>query len=263
MSATLPRDIGRELAALRERAYGPDADIAMDPGATARLAELEALVREGEISAARQSKTDDTADTPLTTSGGGVLSGADGAGAGDNPSLGTETSAEEPLLPPPAAAWWRHPGVFGAAGLALAVGLGLGLALPAVWTDRPDFIAGVDRDAPVDPTEAWIRQAERALDVDAGNLRQYEQVQGVTMWTGTNAVGARCLIVAWGELWGNGSCTPAPLDPVVDFRVNPDIPMPLAAPLDEGGVVRFVARGDVVEIWVREPTDTGSDLSAS
>ena len=74
-------------------------------------------------SAARQSKTDDTADTPLTTSGGGVLSGADGAGACDNPSLGTETSAEEPLLPPPAAAWWRHPGVFGAAGLALAVGL--------------------------------------------------------------------------------------------------------------------------------------------
>ena len=126
-----------------------------------------------------------------------------------------------------------------------------------------NFIAGVDRDAPVDPTEAWIRQAERALDVDAGNLRQYEQVQGVTMWTGTNAVGARCIIVAWGELWGNGSCTPAPLDPVVDFRVNPDIPMPLAAPLDEGGVVRFVARGDVVEIWVREPTDTGSDLSAS
>jgi len=45
--------------------------------------------------------------------------------------------------------------------------------------------------------------------------------------------------------------------------VNPDIPMPLAAPLDEGGVVRFVARGDVVEIWVREPAESGPDVSDS
>lgn len=153
--------------------------------------------------------------------------------------------------------------MFLVAGIALAVGVALGLALPAVWTARPDIIAAIDRDAPVDPTEAWIRQAERVLEIDPASLQQYEQVEGVTMWTGENAVGARCLIVAWGELWGNGSCAPDPLDPVVDFRVNPDIPMPLAAPLAEGGVVRFVARGDVVEVWVREPADRGPEVRGS
>jgi len=259
MSATLPTDLGRELAALRERAYGPGADIATDPQAAARLAELEALVRGADPQASSEETADtDTATGPVPSAAGGTLAASDA-----NASAGNDPQSSEPLLPTPRSAWWRHPGVFLAAGAALAVGLGLGLALPAVWTARPDIIAAIDPDAPVDPTEAWIRQAERALEVDAGTLQQYEQVQGVTMWTGTNAAGARCLIVVWGELWGNGSCAPDPLDPVVDFRVNPDIPMPLAAPLDEGGVVRFVARGDVVEIWVREPAESGPDVSDS
>ncbi len=250
MSATLPRDLRRELEALRERAYGPRADIATDPDAAARLTELEELSRRGDEQGPGESPI---TDADVRADPDGPLPGPEG----------TEPASVTPVLPVPRVIWWRHPGAVLTVGAALAVGLVAGLTLPVLWTSRPDIVAALDRDALVDPTEAWIRQAERALDVDPGTLQQYEQVEGVTMWTGASADGARCLIVVWGELWGNGSCAPDPLDPVVDFRVNPDIPMPLASSLEDGGVVRFVARGDVVEIWVREPAGRGPELNDS
>lgn len=245
----MPPDLGRELAALRARAYGPDADIDADPAASARLAELEEL--------ARPRPAAPEAD---------ALSAAPAAAAAEEVDEVPEGIADAAAAREPARdhrRWWRDWRVGAVGAAALAVGLAVGLGIPPLATPQPNYTVALDPDAPVDPTEAWILQAQRALDVLPGSLRQYEQIEGVTMWTGENSVGSRCLIVVWGELWGNGGCAPGGLDPIVDFRSNPDIPMPLAATLDPGSLVRFIARGDVVEIWIREPAADSAALPVS
>lgn len=262
MSATLPAELRRELARLRERAYGPDADIGVDPDAARRLAELEELARPAA----------DAAATPLSEAGASPSSGAQppaAVGRDRDPLTDSARSAEDdgdagaPEVSEQEetfrrAPWWKDARLIVTAVAAFVVGVVGGVALPALNTPQPDYTAAIDPDAPVDPTEAWIQQAQRVLDVVPGSLRQHDQVEGVTMWTGENTVGSRCMIVAWGELWGNGGCTPEGLDPIVDFRADLDIPMPLASTLAEGGIVRFIARGDVVEIWIREPAAESS-----
>ncbi|HKP07121.1 MAG TPA: hypothetical protein VJU58_07695 [Microbacterium sp.] len=86
-----PTDSSRdELAALRERAYGRDADILDDPVALARLNELEEQAAASAASAA--------ARTPVSTNGspsfGAADDGAEGAERGDPPALMLPRSEE-------------------------------------------------------------------------------------------------------------------------------------------------------------------------
>ncbi|GAA3627271.1 hypothetical protein GCM10022200_07110 [Microbacterium awajiense] len=248
-------DRSRELAALRSRAYGPGADIASDPAALARLRELEELARgdepaeqtviEEQVAAAQHPPDEDDAPAPRirrdpepepAAQSGADVSGAEAADAPGSPA--------PPRRTPP----W----VWAVAGLAVGAiaGGAVTASVLAANSERADAVLarttdGVDSGPWEDRLQYW------GLEPDS--LQAYEPFDAMGVWTARGSEQSRCLVLSYQDEAVMASCADAGFDPVFDFTIDEDMPISFSDDLEPGTVVRFVARPDTVEVWVRAP----------
>ncbi|WES63218.1 hypothetical protein P0L94_12205 [Microbacter sp. GSS18] len=131
-------DARAELEALRRRAYGPDADIADDPAAGARLAELEDRAR-----AARGSVAATGAEDPPHTDAHPRRSDLDGEPVTGDESTTDDTSAS---ADEPAVATGRAPARHRRTLIAASAGVAGALAIAAAffWATRPEPLSTAD-----------------------------------------------------------------------------------------------------------------------
>ncbi|NYE20080.1 hypothetical protein [Microbacterium immunditiarum] len=279
-----------ELAALRARAYGPDADIHEDAGAVARLHELEELARRAEL----DEVSPPAADTPTTvdpvreqpamaeafpqstvvverngspapvddpeTVGAASDSTAEPQDEPDaspdaDPDADATEAAPAPEVPEPrrgVVGLWRRIPRWAIAVVGVIAGAAAGVGLAAAAAAQPEARLAID------PT----REASGAVFLPSGalvyygleqsDLRMHEMYGDLQVVTGTNEFGHECLFAAVGERWLNGGCAPAELGAV--FDINDDYGLQeIADPdLPEGSTIRLVLDGDLVEVWIHE-----------
>jgi hypothetical protein len=235
----LPADRRRELAALRTRAYGPDADINGDADALARLIELEELVRADAPSAVQPADR------------GGAAKAADGAEGAPDVDRGTATAVliEEsagPIPLPQPRGWWRRVPVWAWVLAALSIGLAVGFVAPGLGQQHP--VTTLER-VPIegDPLdlELYGVRAEPAV--------RYESFHDLQVWSARTVNGSSCIVVATdaGE-WIATSCAPEPLEPTADVTFFEGMRPIDGLELPDGSLLRFVLREDVMEVWIAE-----------
>jgi len=204
-------DDDSELAALRRRAYAADADIAADPVAQARLAELEELARLGRAADASQVEAHSVEarveeSTPA-------------------PAPGTITvTAFAPAIPRPGRPRWHTALVAGTAVVAVALGV-------SAWSERPSAAptANPASEAVADPASEAVEAFRDVEDIQWGSsseaymefldslrddvlagasphllarriirdeLRPYGGMNGRAVWAGPTTDGELCLVVS-------------------------------------------------------------------
>ena len=209
---------GSELALLRSRAYGPDADISGDAEALRRLAQLESAIKAPHPDAASASV--DLASASAETASGST---------------------------PARSRWWLVSLIAAVAVVAALVGAG-GLAVIQVMVaPRPDAVlstADVDprTDAALD--EQWLGY----FSMNRADLRGFDEYDGFRSWAGTSDDGLQCLFVlgAEGGLAAY-SCTTSGVMPVADAEVADD--SGVTAPPRR--IIRFELHGDAVHVFDR------------
>jgi hypothetical protein len=234
-----------ELADLRRRAYGPDADIQADPHALARLAELE---REF---------------SPVTRADPDAPAGADGS-----PSAADEDAA----TPPPATDHGRGARRGGVARvIAFVASIVAALALGALAVDQLTQPRPVARlPALAEPPRgtslpALSRELLQLFDGREPVFVSHGEYGALDLWSTEDARGQRCLAVSVGGDVPGFDCTVPTIDTIVNIRSqNSWMPEnPEGGPIPNGSALRFVLRDDVVEVYVgrvlppRPPSDEG------
>jgi hypothetical protein len=231
----------RELADLRRRAYGPDADIHRDPAALRRLDELQSVQRPdppGER--AGPSDSPPQAETSAT------------AAASPGESV-TDVRSEQPPTPRAIHAlgirFWATLAAVG------VVGAVVGFAVSASVSPRADVTLGPTDHVQIDLEDDWLLSVSQWITTDAQPV-QHEPFHKLQVLSVTSKAGTSCLVVSWADHWSDYSCTPAGIAPVVDFVAYLGGPQPLEDPLPPGSVIRFELNGDVVDVTMREaPAD--------
>ncbi len=233
----------RELAELRSRAYGPDADIDRDADALARLVELEELARADVLEPA-------SVDEPAATS---RLAGASETTASSAPAdkaptgVIDETVDAEPsrIRDETRRSWWRRVPWAYIVG-ALAVGLIAGLALTTLLPPHP--VTTLQR-APIEGAVLDFQM----YGIQADSPVRYQPFHDLEVWSARTEQGSTCIVVttAAGE-WMAAGCAPEPLDPVADIQFYSGMRPVDGLELPNGSVVRFMLRGDVIEVSVAE-----------
>jgi len=278
-----------ELAALRRRAYGPDADIEQDADAVARLRELEDLARRDAIAdevapAAKEAPTSVPAaveetpttrepDARATTDAGGAppLSDAPPAAAGEaSASSGHAQSApgaapaaeakEEPAAPiaPPVpkgffgrvTAWWRRIPRWTIAVVAVIVGAVASVGLGAAASAQPAARLGIESAGAASPIVFLPEGALVYYELEREDIRIHEMFGDLQVVSGINDSDQECLFAAVGERWLNGGCAPAEFGAIIDLTDDYGL-QELADPdLPQRSTIRLILTGDVVEVWV-------------
>jgi hypothetical protein len=239
-----------ELAALRRRAYGPDADIALDPAAQQRLSELEELAHPPLVSR----------DEPVEPAGSSVreeplahpsrLSADRAAGSGD------ETPPEATDAAPPVVVtdrpWWRRIPLWGVtAVVGIAVGAAIGFTWPGDDGPPPDLTLRVDPNG--GERGAGFTENLDYWGVDPGTVVPHEGYGPIQVWTALGIDESRCLLLSHEGSFLSATCTGAGLDPVLDFTIYDGLSLDLETPLPVGTVIRFVGHEGSVDVWVRPP----------
>lgn len=219
----------RELAELRSRAYGPDADIDRDADALARLIELEELVRVDGPEAVVGTILDDP--TP-----------ADAKRADAKPADATDTpDAREP--------WWRRLPLRAYILGALVVGLFVGWAVPALLAPHPVTTL---QQAPIDgaPLDFQMYGIQAVAPV------RYQSFHDLEVWSARTEQGALCIVVTTdaGE-WITAGCAPEPLKPTADVNFFAGMRPIDGLELPDGSVLRFVLNGAAMEVWIAETVE--------
>lgn len=256
----------RELADLRRRAYGPDADIQRDPDAVARLHELEALSRD-QSPAPEPASIERVSPTPRAAAAGAVR------GEGSAPPSTAERATDGPVNqgePPEGGAasdstvakrpWWRRIPVWGVAAVSLIAGVviavgGLWIGSQSAPTDGPDLTLA--RSAGGERGPGFAQNLDY-WGVDRGSLKPYETFDSIGVWTARGSEESRCLLLSYEGQIFTGACIGGGLDPVLDMTVHRDMPVKYERALPVGSVVRFVATDEGIDVWVRP---VGIDLS--
>lgn len=249
----------RELADLRRRAYGPDADIALDRIAQDRLRELENLARStsagrpvaDEVVAEPRGREPREPDAEASVPDDATAPETTITSAPDETAMGSTTDAPPPVVN--TRRWWRRIPVWLLAGVA---GIAIGVAAALLWPTgasevRPDRTLGVDPGG-----------GERGSDftenldywgVDRGTVVPHESLGAIQVWTAMGVDESRCLLLSHDGAFLSATCTGGGLDPVLDFTVYEDMLLELDDPLPTGTVIRFVGHEGSVDVWVREP----------
>lgn len=217
----------RELATLRARAYGPDADISDDPAAIMRLNELETMARA----------------TP-----GDDPSFSDADSDTDSAPVGAATAAAltaHRRTPRSGAARVRRAPAWILAGAAASLGIIVGLALSNLLESHPDATLRED------PTEgATVDFA--AYDLPTAAATRFDLFHGLEVWSARADDGSLCLLVTMDGEWAADGCAPPALDPIAEVMLYPDARPIEGLDLPIGSVVRFVLRQGVVQVWIDE-----------
>lgn len=258
---SLSPERSRELELLRRRAYGPDADIVLDPAAQQRLRELEDLARGPAADA--DGGVEPTTPRAGESDGASAAPAAAGAGADAVASDGRTAATEPPpvAVNAPRSGWRRIP-LWGVTALAgIAVGLAIGLTWPADSGPPPDLTLGIDPGG----GERGAGFAEN-LDywgVDEGTLVPHESYDVIQVWTALGIDGARCLLLSHDGTFLSATCTGSGLDPVLDFTVYDGISLDMEEPPPVGTVIRFVGHEGSVDVWVRMPGGQRPEATSS
>lgn len=240
-----------ELAALRHRAYGADADIDRDPAALARLVELEewhaALLGAAHPAREAQESIAEAAESAVEP---GAASLPDGPGE-ERP---VASGAEDGLLSRVRRLGRTRAGAIAIGVIAMGVVV-LAIAGVATWSaPRPDAVLSridVEPDAQAVGLTAYARN----LMVDASTLRGFEGFLGLEVWGADSALGNECLLIMEPstDLLLAASCAPPGADVIAQIY---DVPVRSSQDWHEdlpvGTVVRFVSDGDAVEVWLYE-----------
>ena len=241
----------QELADLRRRAYGPEADIQRDPVAQRRLYELELLARPVATESAHERDVDQA--DPLTSRP--VRDEASEALESTAPGL--PVAAEEPAMEAPPAApaarplWRRIPLWTIGAVVGVGIGLALGLSWPTSSEPPPDLTLDVEPGA--GERGAGFRENLDYWGVDPSTVVPHESFDAIQVWTARAVDESRCLLLSFDGGFLSATCSGAGLDPVLDFTVYDGMSLELETPLPIGTVIRFVGRQGHVDVWVSVP----------
>lgn len=248
-----------ELDRLRVRAYGPDADLADDPAAWARLRELEdierrrhgeaaaVLVAEGEEVRSLDADADADAD-------------ADGTDARDGTRV-AERGSRRPDVRRGRTLWLWAGSLAAVAALASAASIAAVTVVPVV---RSAGVAQVDSLVP-DPSVGT--DSLSTLGLEPSQLTGYADFHGLTPFAGSTQVdssGTRsdCLVlVDTSELAATeedesfrsgfryGGCGAGVFPATVEFVVTPELPEAFRQRFPVGSSVQFVRDGDRVGVF--------------
>jgi hypothetical protein len=233
----------RELQALRLRAYGPHADIDGDPVALARLEELEAahaLAAHGtppeqSLPSALGSPP---VDAPPDRRASPVALATASASVGVAPPSLTRPTAARPR--------WRA-WLIAAAVVAI---LGLVYSGTRLVGDHPEATLRPTGSAPDTRVYGMLIYASE-LRIASSTLRSFGTYRGIETWVGEDAFGSPCLLAfdrSADELLG-AECTPPGAELITDVGVWPLWDRDFGADLPDGSVIRFVHRGDTVDVY--------------
>lgn len=237
----------RELASLRGRAYGPDADIDEDPAALARLGELEALVRSANVPPAPGDLVElsrDVVEEPVAAATD--VEATTVARGGEET---TTAPAQVATAPPRARPWWRRVPVWAFVAVG-AIVLSTAVAVPALLPPRPDAVLPVV--AAGDPDQFVPREMLDWYSVDLATLQRHEDFHGMMLWTATDTRGSRCILLSFDSSWADVQCAPAPMDPIVQMVIYQGMPQFEGLELPNGSVVRFTRSGDAIDVQIGE-----------
>lgn len=239
MSAVLPSPLTEELVALRRRAYGPDADIEADPAALARLAELEGRGPTQRVdtlvpAAAAPSSVDAEPGEPSSTEGG--------VAADPGPPADSEPSHPR---------WWRRPALLVAAAVVALVVLAASVMMTLdARPDRTLTPTPTSAEIPFPDGFSWLTSA---LGIPRDALRSYRGVGDIIVWAGTAEDGVACLLVTGTDGPFGFGCARGGRDATADIVLDSKMASIPPTGLPERTTLRFVYRGDTVDVWIDEP----------
>lgn len=259
-------DVDAELAALRARAYGADADIHDDPVALARLRDLEERRRiMGEAAVAPSAPAAPAvAPPPSAFVFASLVAGTDARpSAGQTPDPDRDGAADPAAGPAaaPAASGTASPSrgrlLLACAVTALATAAitgGITLWATSAGADRPDAVV---RPA-VDPTP------NETLDDQVTDIVQFDDFHGMQVAAGTLSEDRtqRCVFITipQGQFSsGTGACAIAPFDPQLDLALATYAGSEIADAFGADAVLRLRVVGDELRVFVaHEPAGTGA-----
>lgn len=262
MDAPLP-ELADELAELRRRAYGPDADIAHDTAAQQRLRALEAS-RRPIVRAAPALPDSALTRTPVTTAPSAELADPPPTPAAPSPATAqpgpADPIAEESEAPRSISLqpWWRRHARWVIGSVAVL--------LIAATASVASNLAAPLADATLAPVRTTANDRLRVIQpgyiemyaINAQTLRLHESFEllgDTEVWTAESKTGGYCLmLISATESYGTytAGCVPHGIDSLLDVYVFEGMPEGLGLDLPVGSVIRFTYRGDDVNVWVAE-----------
>ena len=250
-----------ELAALRRRAYGPDADIGADPLAQARLADLERQRSTRELGASAVARTKPPTGWVTEVEDPPTVETADGASGA--PDAADEADKGIEATPAQSAPSARAPGRLRRA-LPWVIAAGAGVvagALGAMYVDavtEPQVeaqLVALDKPLPGDVPPA-LSQHDLGWTTDPVFV-SHGRYGPLEVWSTTAPHNWQCLaIVVDSSVW-RFNCTASSLDTVADVTVQASS-LPTDAPggpIPDWSSIRFVLHDDVVDVHIGRNTD--------
>jgi hypothetical protein len=127
------------------------------------------------------------------------------------------------------------------------IGLGAGLAAPALTSQHPvTTLRAV-------PLADGVVLDFRMYGIPAESPVRYQAYHGLDVWSATTDEGSVCVVVTTGAgEWMAAGCAPEPLTATADISFSPGMRQIEGLELSDGSVVRFILRGEVMEVWIAE-----------
>lgn len=245
-----------ELTRLRARAYGPDADLADDPVAWARLHELEDLERrrraEAAVSPPVRTGSSEPEDDPTR---------ADTEGEDDEEATIPERPSRRPVVHRPRTLWLWAGSLAAVAAVASAASVAAATFVPVART------AGVAQVETLLPDPSVQTDSLSPLGIDPSEVEGYADFLGLTTFAGSTQIDsagnrAECLFLIetadapWTEDDGTfqggfryGGCGAGAFPATVEFVVTPELPEAFRQRFPVGSAVQFVRDGDRIGVF--------------
>lgn len=243
-----------ELAELRARAYGPDADLSADPAALGRLQELEDLERRDR----GESSTPVVPMNPPTAPSDDPLVAEEREPDLDEP---TERATRRPVVRRARTLWLWAGSLAAVAAIASAASIAATTFVPVART------AGVAQVATLQADPAADTAPVRSMGFESDDVSAYADFYGLTTYVGPSQIDAagtrvECVLLVETATIGKmddgnvfqggfryGGCGAGAFPATVEFVVTPDLPDVFRARFPVGSSVQFVRDGDRVGVF--------------
>ena len=265
-----------ELQRLRRRAYGPNADIAGDAAAQARLSELEAAKRRErtpvvDAAAALPDPVSERVPVarplegsrPASTSVPQPVNGASPEREPDEGSVTERDPAGAPIpnsgpidgaLPAP---WWRRRRSLSwviAAVAVLSAAIGIGVFV-VDESNQPTPVAHLTPQG--QPANASIPAGDEVpvkYDLTVEDFVSYGSYGPLQIWSTTKLENKRCIAVVIENHISVFECTAPSVDTIADIDIDPNM-IPPAPSGEPTPYIRFILHDEVVDVY--RPTEKG------
>jgi len=260
-----------ELQRLRQRAYGPNADIAGDAAAQARLSELEAAQRRepapvADTAAARQAAASERVPVAVPfeasrAAGTSLPQPVNGPSAEHDPDERSVTEHDPAGLPivdsrpideAPLAPWWRRPRLVLWVIAAVAVLAAAAVGIDMFVVDEPDQAEPVAQLTPQgQPANASIPVDDEVpvrYGLTVADFVSYGAYGPLQIWSTTKLENQRCIAVLHENHISVFECTAPSVDTIADIDMDAN-QLPPAPSGELSPYVRFVLHDEVVDVY--------------